>query len=76
MFYNCNSLISLPDLTKWNTQNIEDITAGPDSQAFEAIEEIEELGPDETDRAVKNRVEPLFRVFRLIRVLNMTVIFC
>ena len=22
MFYNCNSLISLPDISKWNTTNV------------------------------------------------------
>ena len=24
MFYGCSSLISLPDLSKWNTQNVEE----------------------------------------------------
>ena len=27
MFYKCNSLISLPDLSKWNTENVKDMTA-------------------------------------------------
>ena len=26
MFYNCSSLISLPDLSKWNTHNVIDMT--------------------------------------------------
>jgi len=25
MFYKCNSLISLPDISKWNTSNIKNI---------------------------------------------------
>ena len=26
MFYNCSSLISLPDISKWNTENVEDMS--------------------------------------------------
>ena len=26
MFYNCKSLISLPDISKWNTNNVIDIS--------------------------------------------------
>ena len=26
MFYNCRSLISLPDISKWNTANVKDMT--------------------------------------------------
>ena len=26
MFYNCNSLISLPDISNWNTENVIDIS--------------------------------------------------
>ena len=26
MFYKCNSLISLPDISKWNTTNVNDMS--------------------------------------------------
>ena len=27
LFYNCNSLISLPDISKWNTKNVENMSS-------------------------------------------------
>ena len=52
MFFDCNSLILLPDISKWNTAKAIDMSDSYDEAFSEASFEDEDMGDNINDRYI------------------------